>query len=354
MASLDMWQSFRELEMTGFDVASTHNHRKFGDNGHCAQFSHSDSIRVQRSFFLDDDMFEVARDLDQHLMVQYPFEAFAPKGQTSNLTHVISSSWNQLAASCAFLTSQRVYLCVSRIIFRPARPKDKAIISFMRGRIFNENWEHVQGYELKWQNSSIVFPRMFDVGTAFKVGGQLFGPEDPRIIVEDVADAQPVIVFNMVMPESGWRRAMFIHRPFTNQTTILTINGVDREQKEKNWTPLFLKTIDGSHNTHIHLVWKLAPLTVLKCGLVDGLCDIVFQQIVSKGLLDQYAFKTASIRGGTQFVPIPCTDQGKGGCASQVEAFVSFPRHHVEFVGDLEKTKKPWISTRYDHSSDEW
>lgn len=79
MASLDMWQSFRELEMTEFDVASTHNHRKFGDNGHCATFSHSDLIRVQRSFFLDDDMFEIAREMDQHPMVQYPFEAFTPK-----------------------------------------------------------------------------------------------------------------------------------------------------------------------------------------------------------------------------------------------------------------------------------
>lgn len=274
-------------------------------------------------------------------MVQYPLEAFSRKNRTSNLSNLINHSWNSLAASCAYLASHRVHLCVSRVIFRPARPKDRVIINFMRGRIFDEHWNHLHGYELKWQNSSTVFPTTFDVGTAFKLGGQTFGPEDPRIIVEDVAGAEPVIVFNMALPEIGWKRAMFIHRPFTNRTTILTIHGVERVKKEKNWTPVFLRSIDGLPSEHIHFIWKFAPLAVLKCNLADGFCDVVFQQSVSQELLDQYSFKNASIRGGTQFVPVPCRDRGLHGCDSQIEAFVSFPRHHVEHVGDLEKINKP-------------
>lgn len=327
--------------MTGFDVDRSANGQKPADNNACTGFYHSDSIRVQKSFFLDDDLFEIARDLDQHPMVQYPLTAFLSKDNTSNLANVINKSWNHLAASCAHLTSHRVHLCVSRVIFRPARPKDKVIINFMRGRIFDEDWKHLHGYELKWQDRSIVFPRIFDVGTAFVPGGQTFGPEDPRIIVEDFAGAEPVIVFNMAMPDIGWHRAMFIHRPFTNQTTMLTINGIGRKKKEKNWTPLFLKNIDGSHNTFIHFVWRFGPLAVLKCSLSNGLCDIVFDQNISKELLSQFSFKGASIRGGTQFVPIPCLNRGTSECRSDIQAFVSFPRHHVEHVGDLEIVNKP-------------
>lgn len=334
-------QRFQQYSITGFDAELLVDSASFHDSDRCAGAIKQNSIHVQKSIFLHDDVFEIARDLDDHPMVQYPLDAFAQKAKTSNLGDIINKSWNHLGSSCAYLKSHQKHLCVSRVIFRPARPKDRVIINFLRGRIFDQDWNHLHGYEIRWHGRSIVFPKIFDVGTPFIPGKQTFGPEDPRIIVEDLPDAEPVIVFNMAIVADVWYRAMLMHRPFTNHTVVLSINGVDRAPREKNWTPFFLKIPDGSKSNSIHFIWKYAPLTVLKCGLADGICDITFQQSVPQDLLDQYSFKNASIRGGTQFIPIPRLDQTGRGFRPGVQAFVSLVRHHVEHVGDLEIVNKP-------------
>lgn len=307
----------------------------------CAVLSHTNEVQVQDSFHLRENLLEIASILDSHPMVEYPAEMI--QGQTLSIQEIISSSWDRLATSCSFLPDRGVHLCISRIIFHPLRAKDRCRINFLHGRIFSEHWDPLDGYRLTWNDHEVTFPKIFDTNTEFKLGGELFGPEDARIIMEDVPDAEPVIVFNMKSSQSDWKRAMWIFRPFSGHSTILTIRGaLQRPKKEKNWTPLFIKDHDQTrsdqrHPSHyLHFVWKFDPLTVLKCHLQTGMCDVVFEQQIDDNLISHHEFSNSSVRGGTEFVPIPRSLSSSWWSKHHdpsVQAFIAFPRTHVEGAG---------------------
>lgn len=315
-----------------------------GRNLSCPSLGHAAELGVQESFFLHDNFLEIAGELDSHPMIDY-VPALAKFGDGAfSLSKMLAASWDRLATACVWMPDHGVHLCVSRIIFHPGGRKDRCRISFLRGQIYSENWIHLDRYRLKWKDQEIVFPKVFDTDTEFKIGGGLYGPEDARIIIEEgVDDAEPVVVFNMITSHSDWKRAMWVFRPFSEQSRILTVRGTERPKKEKNWAPFFVRELEGASNatlqrqasTYIHFIWRFEPLTVLKCHLTTGMCDVVFEQAVLPALSSQHDDHDGSLRGGTQLVPIPLSNQKTESLfgSPNVQAFVSFPRTHVEKAG---------------------
>lgn len=295
---------------------------------------------MQRAFDLPDDLTQVANELDDHPMIYYTQKVFGNEPATTfQLREVVEKSWDRLAGSCVLLPDRDVFLCIARIIFHDDARKNHIAISFLRGQIFSRSWVHLENYEFIWHGRKIVFPRIFDTGTEFVAGGDVFGPEDPRIIIEDgVHDAEPVIVFNMISEKATWKRAMWIFRPFSQHSTILTIKGHERNAKEKNWAPFFVderspaeKKKPRPQNRYVHFIYNFSPLEILRCSVLDGMCERVFMQNVPEDMKSIHDNEWSEIRGGTQWVPVPLPNVGKKSKSSPaLQAWVSFPRTHTE------------------------
>lgn len=173
-------------------------------------------------------------------------------------------------------------------------------------------------------------------------GGAWFGPKDPRIILEEgVNGAEPVIVFNMVLDPPDWFRAIWIHRPFSNFTTVLTIRNEDRNFIEKNWAPFFhtdaglLANTNRLPSQHLHFVYSFKPLRILKYQLLNGYCNWVFKQEIP----DQFALPHGDIygemRGGTNFVPVPIETH------SGIRVYAGFPRTQLDGACGVNTTYRP-------------
>lgn len=332
--------SFQTLRVHGYDNGAIPGGQYVGHNLSCSSITHSADIGVQKSFFLYENLMEVAAEMDSHPMIDYAPTVAKFKTPSYELSTLVDASWDRLATSCLWMPDYGVHMCVSRIIFHPGGKKDRCRISFLRGQIYSANWVHLDKYRLNWKGQEIVFPKTFDTDTDYEIGKTLYGPEDARIILEEgVEHAEPVIVFNMISRQSGWRRAMFIFRPFSQQTTILTVRDMERPKKEKNWAPFFVRDLSETANStsprqpseYIHFVWKFEPMAILKCHLYTGMCDIVFDQVVLPSLQSFRGDHDASLRGGTQFVPIPLSPKQASSFGSpNVQAFAAFPRTHIE------------------------
>ncbi|KAK5196235.1 Beta-mannosyltransferase 1 [Exophiala xenobiotica] len=335
--------AFTPFRIYGFDNTGAPGGEYIGKNLSCSSLSHSANVGVQESFFLHDNLMEIAADLDKHPMIDYRPTVGRIDQDRYPLSKIVLDSWDRLATACVFMSDYGVYLCVSRVIYHPGGSKDVCRISFLRGQIFSESWIHLDRYRLKWKDQEIVFPKIFDTETEYDIGGSLYGPEDARIIIEEgVEGAEPVVVFNMISSQSDWRRAIWVFRPFSQRSHILTVRDTERAQTEKNWAPFFVRDIDEDQSStakrqpsnYIHFVWRFEPLTVLKCHLVSGMCDVVFQQTVLDELRSVHDDHDASLRGGTQLVPVPMSHQHPGSFGSPgVQAFAAFPRTHSENAG---------------------
>jgi len=254
----------------------------------------------------------------------------------------VEKTWARLSGSSVWLPKYRVFLTVTRVIYYDKGKKDWPVISFMTGQIHDRDWTHLPGYTIELESNNMTFPYLFDAPTDYTVGGAFYGPEDPRIILEEgVEDAEPVIIFNMISEESDYLRRMWIYRPFTNHSTMLTIRDADaRPLAEKNWAPFFHRSSTDavtSPNTHLHFVYSLGPLHILKCDLQDGNCDFVFVQkssLTSASRKHMLQNAPGSMRGGTNFVPVPI-DMAPG-----IHAYAAFPRTHIG-IGCAQSTYRP-------------
>lgn len=240
-----------------------------------------------------------------------------------------------MAQSSVWLERYDVYLTVTRVLFYTKGVRHWPVISFLRGQIHDRNWKELRDYDIHWQGETIRFPRILDIPAPFVVGGGFYGPEDPRVIIEDHPEAEPVIIFNMIADVEKLYRAMWIMRPFSNDTTMLQIAGRGRGQSEKNWMPFMYKEqttgltatgADASHDnewpTHyIHFIYQFKPLRVLKCHLLNGWCEFVYQQEVPDSLRGHHNDTGGRFRGGTNFVPL----SNNNG----VQTFVGFPKSNV-------------------------
>lgn len=296
----------------------------------CDDIQHQSQIAVQQSFFIDDDIQAIAAELEGHPMINYD-------GQDDKLSHeeIVSKTWLRMASSSVWMEKFQVYLTVTRVLFYDKGVRHWSIISFLRGQIHNSQWEEQLDYEIEWQGEKITFPRIFDIPTAYSPGGAFYGPEDPRIVIEqgkfgDSNPPEPVIIFNMLVDDESKRRAMYIFRPFTNDTQILNIAGEKPNGAEKNWMPMFLSKSGEVQRTkqwpshYIHFIYQFKPLRILKCHLLNGYCEFVYTQPeIPEDMTLPLGDPGGSMRGGTNLVPFPST-------SSTSQHFVGFPRTHMD------------------------
>jgi len=266
-------------------------------------------------------------------------------GQDKKLSFaaMVAKTWGRMAGSSVWLEKYGVYLTVTRVYFYDKGVRHWPCISFIRAQLFDVNWKHLEGYNLEWQGENITFPRTLEVPTPYEEGGGFYGPEDPRIIIEQgVLDAEPVIVFNMVEDTKTVVRSMHSFRPFSNFTTKYKIEHQDTKSAEKNWSPFFMPQANTTGEKrwpshYIHFVYDYDPLSILRCHLLNGACTFVYQDPRPAAYLDQHKHNDTKgvMRGGTNFEPI--TFSTRQGLAS----FVGFPRTHTDAGCDKEAVYRP-------------
>lgn len=334
------WGPFEPMQVPGFLNTGLPGKRS------CDALRYNSSVGVQKSFYLTDDIRQIAMTLDSHPIVDYPDDVM--NDPNMKVTDIVEQSWARLSGSSVWLPEQGVYLSVTRIIFCPTRTRSVPKMSFLRGQVFNREWEPLNNHNITWDGKVFNFPLVFDVPAQWEQDGNLYGPEDPRIILEDgVKGAEPVVIFNMIGKRSDWKRAMYILRPFSNHTTILTIKDTERQWTEKNWAPFFvpyhqpvkhLGTGDKEppknvatpriENEYIHFIYSFKPLQILKCHLRCGDCEFVYEQVVPENFHSKHREDGGSLRGGTNFVPVPIPKQMR--VDPRVRVYAAFPRTNIE------------------------
>lgn len=272
-------------------------------------------------------MFEIARELNGHPMIDY-----SGQDQAWTFEETVNHTWARLSGSSIWLEQHNVFLSVTRVVFYNRGVLHWPIISFLRGQVYDQDWNELRDHAIEWNGKKIMYPTTYQIPTLFEVGGCFYGPEDPRIIIEEgVEGAEPVVAYNMLDNLGRVSRSMYIFRPFSESNTILTINGqAERAEAEKNWAPFFYdpEPQTPAHqrrpNTHIHFIHKFKPLRILKCKLADGLCDWVYGQDMSREQNTRHNDGMGRMSGGTNLVPIPIKS------ATGTTAFVGFPRTHIK------------------------
>ncbi|EXJ86729.1 hypothetical protein A1O3_03683 [Capronia epimyces CBS 606.96] len=332
------WGPFEPMNIPGFVNTGLPGKRS------CDTLKYNSSVGVQKSFFLTDDIKQIAMTLDSHPIVDYPDDMM--NDPTLKVSDIVERTWARLSGSSVWLPEHNVYLSVTRVIFCPSRTRSVPKMSFLRGQLFNADWEHLDNYNLTWGGKEFNFPLVFDIPVNWDPDGSLYGPEDPRIILEDnVEGAEPVIIFNMIGKPSDWKRAMYIFRPFSNYSTLLTVRNTERQWTEKNWAPFFVPQYEQATpsrvhlpghagqparvaNEYIHFVYSFKPLRILKCHLRCGDCEFAYEQSVPEGFLTQHHEDGGSLRGGTNFVPVPLP--ASMHVDPKVQVYAAFPRTNIE------------------------
>ena len=298
----------------------------------CDQLKNTTEVEVQDGIHLFDDLVQIANTLESHPMIAYPKDL---EDKDLLFNEIVEQTWSRMSGSSIWLPEQKVFLCVTRVIFYTGGRKDLPNISFLRGQIYDQDWVHLQDYNIMWRGRTLTFPLIFnDIQTEYDKGGIWYGTEDPRIIIEDgVKGAEPVVIFNMVSSRSEGRRAMWIFRPFSGFSSVLTIRDRERVETEKNWAPFFMSASYTSLRTprqpsqHLHFIYGFKPLRVLRCDLYSGECDCVYEQKIEEDTKSPHEDGYGNLRGGTNFMPIPIsTFEGR----PKVCIWAGFPRTHIE------------------------
>lgn len=283
---------------------------------------------MQKSWFFEDDIVHIARLMDGHPMIQY-----SSQEQTLPFEERVSQTWTRLCGSSVWLEKHQVFLTVTRVIFYAEGKKQWPVISLLRGQVYGSDWNELIDHTLRWQGQEVVFPTVFPVPYPYLKGHRFFGPEDPRVLIEEgIDDPEPIIVFNMIHDTTMWTRAMHIFRPFTNVSTILTIKrDAERAEAEKNWAPFFFD--DSGHaaqaterkpSEYLHFIYRFSPLIILRCKVSDGMCDVVYEQNTESYSLGSHDDDDGRMTGGTNLVPLPIKSR------LGASLFLGFPRSHVE------------------------
>lgn len=312
--------SYEELSISGFANI------RIPDGPDCEQLRLPGTLAVTKSLDIDDDLLDIAES------VEHPLIDYSPQPKGQSFRSMVSKTWGRMAGSSVWLEKYGVYLTVSRVYFYDKGVRHWPVISFVRAQIHDASWKHLHGYKLEWQGETITFPRALDIPIPYEIGGAFYGPEDPRIVIEeDVPDAEPVVIFNMMEDTKTKLRSMHAFRPFSNYTTKFYIAHSAANSAEKNWSPFFIpaanSALDKQYPSHyIHFLYDYHPLKVLRCHLANGACSWAYQQDISVAYQDAHKHNDTGgvMRGGTNFVPINVQNQ------PGLNSFIGFPRTHTD------------------------
>lgn len=309
---------FERLTVPGF-----HNDGVPRSTAGCDERRHTATLGVLPSLSLQDNLTQAVESL-----TGYPQLDIALKIQDLPLEDFVAKNWAEMPGSGVWLSEYEVYFVVTRVVYYPSGTLAEPTISFLRGRVFDALWNHLDNYTLDWDEEPITFPRMLEIPVIWNEGGAFIGPEDPRVIIEDgVPGAEPVIIFNMLSEKVDARQAMWVHRPFTNITNPLIIRGEVQRPEEKNWAPFFHSesSLYRQPSRHLNFVYSLQPLQILRCHIRHGLCDWTFKQALPAGMIHDHPEVRGEMRGGTNFIQVHESDP-------DISLWVGFSRTHLEGI----------------------
>ncbi|KAK5088430.1 Beta-mannosyltransferase 1 [Lithohypha guttulata] len=336
----DSHEPYELLETYGY------SNTRIPDGPHCDDILvPGQELRISKSIYLEDDNLEIAETI-VHPMVDYT-------GQPKDLSfkEIVEKTWGAMAGSSVWLEKYQVYFSVTRVFFYTQGVKHWPKISFLYAQIYDPSWTKLDNFTISWQGESIVFPRVLDVEAEYEIGGGFYGPEDPRVIIEQgVQDAEPIVVFNMLQLRDKVR-SMYVHRPFSNFTTNLKFSGKANTGTQKNWSPFFMPrnytdSIDNQRwpSKHINFIFDWHPLKITRCHLLNGNCDFVYSQDQS-GIkysdhvaMNKYNDTQSAMRGGSNFEPLGISP-GPG-----LTSFVGFPRTHTDAGCGKEAIYRPVVA----------
>ncbi|KAH2484771.1 hypothetical protein KXW70_007221 [Aspergillus fumigatus] len=320
-ASQKFVTSTEKLYLSGF--SSDGDVEKIG----CDDLRQTGYLDIERSILLHDNITQIALSVSSHPMIQEILDQTAHGVKIFEPHDLIESRLSQFAGSGVWLSQLNVYIVASRVVYT-APGTSWPTISFLRGRVFDKNWRHLENYTIDWYGKTTTFPLLFEIPTVWWKDGSFFGPEDPRIVLEEgVQGAEPIIVFNMILNATGYPRVMCIFKPFSRIISYLRIRGEERKPTEKNWAPFFYRAdSERKPSEHLYFVYSFNPLQVLKCKVDTGSCDWFYRATSSPDFPSlPHQDPHGEMRGGTNFVQVPLAGQ------SGHQFFVGFPRTHVQF-----------------------
>jgi beta-1,2-mannosyltransferase len=302
----------------------------------CKQLRRESTISVQQSKYLYDDLPQIAAAVGSHPLVvdEYKKYADAPEEEQRK----VHKAWARLSGSSVWLPDQQVYFVVTRVLFHERNNIDWPFMSWLRGQLYDEDWNHLDGHSIQWGGQTFTFPTIFNVDADYDRGGIFYGPEDPRIIIEEGVDgAEPVILYNSIKKEFEWNRAMYLYRPFSGTSTVAKFTDSGRRGTEKNWAPFFVPSDDPKSNKrqpneYLHFVHTFDPLTIARCHLKTGLCEHVYPEAHTDN-------NDNLMRGGTNFVPIPLPESPTS--SNNVQAWAAFPRTTIDKTCGLTRFYRP-------------
>ncbi|KAH3242083.1 hypothetical protein KXW31_006336, partial [Aspergillus fumigatus] len=216
-ASQKFVTSTEKLYLSGF--SSDGDVDKIG----CDDLRQTGYLDIERSILLHDNISQIALSVSSHPMIQEILDQTAHGVKIFEPHDLIESHLSQFAGSGVWLSQLNVYIVASRVVYT-APGTSWPTISFLRGRVFDKNWRHLENYTIDWYGKTTTFPLLFEIPTVWWKDGSFFGPEDPRIVLEEgVQGAEPIIVFNMILNATGYPRVMWIFKPFSRIISYLRI-----------------------------------------------------------------------------------------------------------------------------------
>lgn len=149
--------------------------------GTCHEITYAGHLDAEQSFHLNDDLLAMAESLASHPMIDYA----TVEDKSLSFRGMATQTWRRFNHSALWLETLEIYLVVTRVIWfndgRFRHPK----INLLECQVFDASWKEVQNYTVHWEGKDIIFPRVLDITAPMKPGGDVFGPEDPRIILEE-------------------------------------------------------------------------------------------------------------------------------------------------------------------------
>lgn len=339
-------------------------------------------FRAEKSAYYKDLMPYIGADLDKHLAED-----------------TVDEYWFRLAGTSVWLEQYGVHYLISRVLYSKEKARNRPFVSLIFVQIYNEHWQelkdvqlilptvlptngHVDSMEDKIRYRAMQFPSFLPVAHHINDKHKYYGPEDPRIMLvqNQLGFEEPLIVFNAYhrkaeFVDSGNEgelsvkfhhfRAMFVCWPwqfqlgkknvdgisnelydytFYSRVHELIIEGQDRIQTQKNWTPFFAQ-LHGSNAYHseILFVYKWHHFEVLKCPLVDITYDAP--------LVCRFEYKmntqgnVGALRGGTELINIrqlaqdtlelgvAAVEELEAGIPKDREIWIGVARAHIENCG---------------------
>jgi beta-1,2-mannosyltransferase len=122
----------------------------------CDDLRQTGYLDIERSILLHDNISQIALSVSSHPMIQDILGQAAHNLEIFEPQDLIGSRLSQFAGSGVWLSQLNVYIVVSRVVYTTSGTSWPTI-SFLRGRIFDKDWRHLENYTIDWYGKKTTF-----------------------------------------------------------------------------------------------------------------------------------------------------------------------------------------------------